>query len=241
MSARCCLPIALVLLASPLIRAAEPAPNTLTDQEKAAGWKLLFDGKTTEGWRNYKKPDIGKGWKVENGALVRSASGAGDIITTDKYGAFELSLEFNIAKEGNSGLMFHVAETGDAPWHTGPEIQIQDNVAGHDPQKSGWLYQLYHPDFDATKPAGEWNHLRILLAPKGKTSTVWMNGKKYYDFELGSADWDARVAKSKFKDMKGFGNQGKGYICLQNHGDEVEYRNIKIRVIDGKESSAAAK
>ena len=232
MSARCCLPIALVLLVAVLARAAEPAPNTLTDQEKAAGWKLLFDGKTTEGWRNYKKPDIGKGWKVENGALVRAASGAGDIITTDKYGAFELSLEYNISKEGNSGLMFHVAETGDAPWHTGPEIQVQDNKDGHDPQKAGWLYQLYKPEgeADATKPVGEWNQLKILITPE-KCAT-WMNGKLYYEYVKGSDDWNARVAKSKFASMKDFGKPTSGHICLQDHGNLVSFRNIKIRVID---------
>jgi hypothetical protein len=232
MLVRCCLPIALVLLITVLARAAEPAPNTLTDQEKAAGWKLLFDGKTTEGWRNYKKPDIGKGWKVENGALVRAASGAGDIVTTDKFGAFELSLEYNISKEGNSGLMFHVAETGDAPWHTGPEIQIQDNKDGHDPQKAGWLYQLYKPEgeADATKPVGEWNQLKILITPE-KCAT-WMNGKLYYEYVKGSDDWNARVAKSKFASMKDFGKPTSGHICLQDHGNLVSFRNIKIRAID---------
>ncbi|HEX5105857.1 MAG TPA: DUF1080 domain-containing protein, partial [Pirellulaceae bacterium] len=168
MSARASLALTALLLVARIAAAAEPAPNTLTDEEKAAGWKLLFDGKTTEGWRNYKKPEIGEGWKVEDGALVRAAGGAGDILTKDKYGAFELSLEFNISKGGNSGLMFHVTEEGGAPWHTGPEIQIQDNQDGHDPQKAGWLYQLYQPegDLDAARPAGEWNQIRILITPE---------------------------------------------------------------------------
>ena len=136
--------------------AAEREPNTLNEQEKAAGWKLLFDGKTTGGWRNYQKPDIAAGWKVENGELVRGKESAGDIITTDKYGAFELSLEYNISPGGNSGLMFHVTEASRLPWHTGPEIQIQDSTsAAKDPQKPGWLYQLYKSDVDAAKPAGE--------------------------------------------------------------------------------------
>src|SRR5262245_47812767 len=120
MTARLWLPLIAALALSAAARAAEPALNTLTAEEKAAGWKLLFDGKTTAGWRNYKKPEIGAGWKVEKGALVRADQGAGDIITADKYGAFELSLEYNISKEGNSGLMFHVTEEGGAPWHTGP-------------------------------------------------------------------------------------------------------------------------
>jgi 3-keto-disaccharide hydrolase len=223
---------ALLLCATTWTAAADPAPNTLTDAEKAAGWKLLFDGKTTTGWRNYKKTSVGPGWKVEDGALVRADKGASDIITTDKFAAFELSLEYKISKEGNSGLMFHVTEEGDAPWHTGPEIQIQDNKDGHDPQLSGWLYQLYKPEIDATKPAGEWNQLRILITPE-KCAT-WMNGKLYYEYVLGSKDWDERVAKSKFASMAGFGKAKSGHICLQDHGNLVSFRNIKIRPIEAK-------
>jgi hypothetical protein len=210
--------------------APDAAPNTLTDAEKKAGFKLLFDGKSTEGWRGYKK-DKPEGWQAVDGALKRMDPKAPDLITKDQFEAFELLIDYKISPGGNSGLMFHVAETDGPSYVTGPEIQVQDNVAGHDPQKSGWLYQLYKPDTDATKPAGEWNSLRIVIAPKGQKSSVTMNGTKYYDFELGSADWDAKVKQSKFKDMPGFGKQTKGYICLQNHGDEVAYRNIKIRVI----------
>jgi hypothetical protein len=213
--------------------AADPAPNTLSAEEKAAGWKLLFDGQSSAGWRNYKKTDIGPGWKVASGSLTRADKGAGDIITEGKFGAFELSLEYNISKEGNSGLMFHVTEEGGAPWHSGPEIQIQDNKDGHDPQLSGWLYQLYKPEIDATKPAGEWNQLRILITPE-KCAT-WMNGKLYYEFVKGSKDWDERVAKSKFASMAGFGKATSGHICLQDHGNLVSFRNIKIREIAGKE------
>jgi hypothetical protein len=230
----------LAFVAAPAARAADAAPNTLSDEEKKAGFRLLFDGKSTDHFRGYKLDKV-KGWEAVGGSLKRVSKDAPDLITRDQYGAFELLIDYKISKGGNSGIMFHVAETDGPSYVTGPEIQIQDNVAGHDPQKSGWLYQLYHPDFDATKPAGEWNHLRILLAPKGQKSSVYMNGKKYYEFEKGSKDWDERVAKSKFKDMPGFGKQAKGHIALQNHGDEVEYRNIKIRVIDGKDASAAAK
>src|ERR1041385_8458937 len=211
--------------------AADAPPNTLTDAEKAAGWKLLFDGKTTNGWRNYKKPDIAPGWKVEDGALVRGTQAAGDIITTDQYAAFELSLEYNISPGGNSGLMYHVTEEGKQPWNTGPEIQIQDATsAAKDPQKPGWLYQLYKSDVDAAKPAGEWNELRLLITPE-KCAT-WMNGKLYYEYVKGSKDWDERVAKSKFAKEPNFGKPTTGYICLQDHGNPVKFRNIKIRVID---------
>src|SRR3954454_15584364 len=138
----------IVAVATTCITAADSAPNTLTDAEKAAGWKLLFDGKTTNGWRNYKKTDIAPGWKVENGELVRGSEKGGDIVTTNQYAAFELSLEYNISPGGNSGLMYHVSEdVAGPPWHTGPEVQIQDiGSAAHDPQKAGWLYQLYKSD-----------------------------------------------------------------------------------------------
>lgn len=216
-----------------LATADEAAPNTLTAAEKAAGWKLLFDGKTTNGWRNYKKPDIAAGWKVENGALVRGTQQAGDIITADQYGAFELSLEYNISPGGNSGLMFHVTEEGVTPWRTGPEIQIQDSSsAAKDPQKPGWLYQLYKSDVDAAKPAGEWNQLRLLVTPT--KSATWMNGQLYYEYVKGSKDWDERVAKSKFAKEPNFGKPTSGYICLQDHGNPVSFRNIKIRVVEAK-------
>lgn len=208
---------------------AAPAPNTLTDAEKSAGWKLLFDGKTTEGWRNYKKDAINPGWKVEEGALVRSGNGAGDIVTVDQYDAFEFTVDYNISKGGNSGLMYHVTEAGGAPWMTGPEIQVQDNKDGHDPQKSGWLYQLYSSEKDATKPAGEWNTLRILITPE--KCQQFMNGEKYCEYVKGSDDWNERVAKSKFAKMEGFGKATKGHISLQDHGNLVSFRNIKIRPI----------
>ena len=223
----------LLLATSHSASGADSAPNALTDAEKAAGWKLLFDGKTTTGWRNYQKPDIAAGWKVENGELVRGEERAGDIITADKYAAFELSLEYNISPGGNSGLMFHVTEDGRLPWHTGPEIQIQDSTSkAKDPQKPGWLYQLYKSDVDTAKPAGEWNQLRLLITPT-KCAT-WMNGQLYYEFVKGSPEWDERVAKSKFASQPNFGKPTSGHICLQDHGNPVKFRNVKIRVVEGK-------
>lgn len=221
-----------LLLAAPLLcPAADDAPNTLTAAEKEAGWELLFDGKTTAGWKGFKKDAVGAGWKVEDGALVRAEKGAGDIVTVDQFAAFELTLDYKISPGGNSGLMFHVTDEGKTPWQTGPEIQIQDNKDGHDPQKSGWLYQLYKPaeDADATRPAGQWNTLRILITPE-KCAT-YMNGAKYYEFVKGSKDWDERVGKSKFAAYPYFGEPTKGHIALQDHGNLVSFRNIKIREI----------
>lgn len=212
------------------LSADEPAPvNSLTDKEKADGWKLLFDGKSTDSWRSFKKDGISAGWQVVDGALTRAGKGAGDIITKDKFGSFELSLEYRISKGGNSGIMYHVTEEEATPWMTGPEIQVQDNKDGHDPQKAGWLYQLYSSATDATKPAGEWNQLRILITPTKCEHT--MNGVKYCEYVKGSDDWKEKVAKSKFGKMPKFGLATEGFISLQDHGNEVAYRNIKIRVV----------
>lgn len=204
-------------------------PNTLSESEKAAGWRLLFDGRTLDGWRNFKQEQVSEGWQIKDGVLTRAANGAGDLITRDQFESFELSLDYRISVGGNSGLMFHVTEDAERPWHTGPEVQIQDNVAGHDPQKAGWLYQLYPAPTDATRPAGQWNELRLRIAPDN--CEIQMNGIRYSQFKLGSPDWDRRVAESKFKSMAGFGKAGRGHICLQDHGNLVEFRNIKIRVL----------
>lgn len=216
---------------------ADAGVNQLTDSERRSGWQLLFDGKSIENWRNYKKDSISDGWKVVDGALVRTGKKPGDIISKKKYAAFELSLDYKISKAGNSGLMFHVAETDGPPWHTGPEIQIQDNVDGHDPQKAGWLYQLYQPTApkwaavkevrDETRPAGQWNQLYVRITPK--QCEVCMNGVRYYNFVVGDKKWDQLVAASKFAKYERFGKEGEGHICLQDHGNEVAFRNIKIR------------
>ncbi|HEX8295812.1 MAG TPA: DUF1080 domain-containing protein [Chthoniobacteraceae bacterium] len=215
------------------LSAAEPALNTLSDAEKAAGWTLLFDGKDAGvSWRGYKKEKLPEQWVAENGALVRK--GGGDIVTREQYESFELSLEWKISEGGNSGLMFKVLETGAKPYHTGPEIQIQDDVKGKDPQKSGWMYGLYPATVETTKPVGEWNHF-VLKCQKTAAGTFqcehWMNGTKYVEYEIGSEDWNKKVAASKFAAMAGFAKAPKGHICLQDHGNEVAFRNLKIRVL----------
>ena len=228
------LPLACLVVASWATAAC--ADNTLTESEQAAGWELLFDGKSLDQWRNYKKDTVSEGWTVKDGVLTRSAGDAGDIITKKKYGAFDLSLEFKISKGGNSGVMFHVTEEEDRPWQTGPEIQIQDNVDGHDPQKAGWLYQLYSAQEDACRPAGEWNQLRVRITPE--QSEIQMNGIRYARFQKGSADWNRRVAKSKFSKFEKFGKADEGHICLQDHGNLVSFRNIKILDLDEKSAGA---
>jgi hypothetical protein len=243
------LPAALLLARLGVAAAADPATaNQLTDVEKKAGWKLLFDGHSLNGWHNFKREGVRPGWQVQDGALVcADPKNAGDIVTADKYDWFELSLEYNISKGGNSGIMFHVTDEGRTVWATGPEIQLQDNQDGHDPQLSGWLYQLYKPEtdpktgkpVDATKPVGQWNHVRFVLAPPPAKSEVDMNGVKYYDFVYGSDDFKARIAKSKFRSMPGFAQSGSGFIALQGDHGSVSFRNIKLRPITGGGLSTA--
>ena len=237
--------IALVLTATLTLRltAAEDAkPNTLTADEKAAGWKLLFDGKTLDGWHNFKKEGVKPGWQIKDDTIACvDPHNAGDIVTTDKYGWFELQLDYNISEGGNSGIMFHVTDEGGAAWATGPEIQIEDNAKAADPQRCGWLYALYQPandpntgkPIDATKPAGQWNHMRIVISPEKCTHEV--NGVKYVEYVLGSEDFNARVAKSKFGKMPKFAKSDTGYLALQGDHGQVSFRNVKIRPIEAKQ------
>jgi hypothetical protein len=223
--------------AMPMALAAESAPNKLTNAEKADGWVLLFDGEDpSEHFRGYRKDDFPATWVVEDGALYRK--GRGDIITREKYGSFELRIDWKISEGGNSGIIFKVVENEGPPYNSGPEAQLLDNVKGTHPQKAGWLFALYAADKDTTKPAGEWNQfvLKCRKTPKGTYRCEhWMNGEKYVEYEIGSEDWFERVAKSKYRNAKNFGMADEGHICLQDHGDEVWFRNIRIRELRPEE------
>lgn len=206
--------------------------NTLTDAEKEAGWKLLFDGKSTAGWHNYKEKGVKPGWKIENGTLVCSNPyDAGDIVTDEQFDWFELSLEFNLGKGENSGVVFHATEEGERMWQSGPEVQLHDHAPEKDVEITGYLYMLYAPPagVDSAKPAGEWNHLRLLVSKEICQTDV--NGVKYYDFVLGSEDFWKRVAASKFSKYPFFAKAGKGSIGLQGDHGNVSFRNVKIRPI----------
>lgn len=212
----------------------------LGDEAAETAWRSLFDGKTTEGWRGYKMARMPPGWKVIDGALVRVQGGAGgkgagggdDIITVEQFDDFELELEWRLMdRGGNSGIILRASEDAVTSWHTGPEVQVLDNAAypGRDPrQLAGACYDLYAPAKDVTRPLGEWNQVRIVA--QGKHIEHWLNGEKIVEYELGSDDWNRRVADSKFKNMPHFQEPpAKGHICLQDHTSRVEYRNIRIR------------
>ncbi len=234
--------IALTLTTGVRLFAADDSKiNTLTDAEKAAGWQLLFDGKDFNGWHNFKQDGVRPGWQVQDGSLVCvDPHNAGDIVTTGQYGWFELQLDYNISVAGNSGIMYHVTDEGRAVWATGPEFQLEDNKEAHDKIRCGWLYALYQPPvdpktgetLDATKPVGEWNHVRLLISPEKCEHDI--NGVKYFEYVLGSEDFNDRVAKSKFASMPGFAKSSTGYIALQGDHGSVSFRNVKIRPIAPK-------
>jgi hypothetical protein len=228
-----------VLVLSGVIGMAQ-SPNTLTKNEKKEGWKLLFDGKTTQGWHTYLRDTVGSKWQVRDGAIVfdpsQPQSGGGDIVTNDVYENFELHLEWKISKGGNSGIIFDVQENPkyDATYLTGPEMQVLDNKDASDNKKQNHLAGcLYDMSGDSTvskpKPVGEWNEVR-LIQNKGHL-IFWLNGIKTYEGQMGSEEWNSMVAHSKFnnKVFSDFAKVAKGKIALQQHPGSSEWRNIKIR------------
>jgi 3-keto-disaccharide hydrolase len=220
----------------------EPKPNTLSDEEKKAGFRLLFDGRTTDGWRGYNMKEMPPGWKAIDGILTRVAGGAGgkgagggdDIITKDQFDNFELKLQWRVGKGVNSGILYRAKEGAVTSWHVTPEMQVLDNVGFGDPSPlhhAGALYDLYAPAKDTTRPISEWNDVRLIA--NGNHIEHWLNGVKVVECEIGSPDWNERLAKSKFKDKPDFAKATKGHICLQDHSGKIEYRNIKLRPLSG--------
>jgi len=209
--------------------------NVLTDAERAEGWRLLFDGQTLQGWHRYHAKEPPAGWEVRNGCLARVGPG-GDVATDESFANFELKLEWRVSPGGNSGIMYHVDESKNWPWETGPEFQVLDNAEhpdGHSALTSaGSNYALYAPASDVTQPVGFFNEARIVV--NGRHVEHWLNGVKLLEYDLLSPDWEKLVAASKFSRMPDYGRRDTGVIVLQDHGDPVWYRNIKIRPLGGK-------
>ncbi len=218
-------------------------PDTLKQDVVEEEWISLFDGETSEGWRGYGKETFPeKGWVIKDGMLqVQSsgkgeAGGGGDIITTKKYKNFEFSLEWKISEGGNSGIFYLTQEKTDQPiWKSSPEMQILDNEKHPDGKlgedgnrRAGTLYDLIPCRPETVKPVGEWNHIKIMVY-KG-TVVHWMNGENVLEYHLWTDDWKTMVADSKFKEYPDFVDPAtEGHIGLQDHGDDVWFRNIKIR------------
>jgi hypothetical protein len=216
--------------------------NSLSPTEKDSGWQVLFDGKTTNGWHNYGKEIVGSEWKVEDGALHLDASVkdklGGDLTTNEEYENFDLKLDWKISEKGNSGIIFYVHEDPakyPQSYQTGIEMQILDNgTPTRLGQPDGKLYTHRAGDLydllaskEVAKPLGEWNQVEIKCL-NGKLD-FYMNGVHTLSTRLWDDNWQKMVAISKFKKMPDFGTFKKGKISLQDHGDDVWFRNIRIK------------
>jgi len=225
------------------------AQNQLTAAEEAEGWKLLFDGSTFKGWRGLGYDVVPTAhWMVQDGAIRKIPSGqvqrqadgqpsfGGDLMTVDAYRDFDFSFEWKVSPAGNGGVKYNVSEElsrSIPPDHAakGFEYQVLDDERHPDGRganhRAGGLYDLIAPDGAQLEPVGEWNTARIVL--RGNHGEHWLNGKKVVEYELGSAAMDSLLARSKYRTIPGFADRRAGHIVLQDHTDEVWYRNLKIR------------
>lgn len=211
-------------------------PNQLTPQEKKDNFQLLFDGKSLEGWRTFKLEKPNPQWQVENGNLTLASGGGGDLISEKKYRDFDLRWEWKISEQGNSGVMWRVSESFDYPYDSGPEFQILDSFRkeGHRYTAelnrgniAGALYDLVPGKPEWSRPVGEWNESRIVV--KGSRITFYLNGTCTVDVDSGTPAWTTMLSRSKFKDWPHYNREKTGHICLQDHGDSVSFRTIRIK------------
>ena len=207
------------------------ADNQLTKQEKQQGWSLLFNGKDFSGWRNFKKDSVDPKWKIDNGAMMLSEGGAGDLISENSYKNFVMQIDWKISEGGNSGIFVLADEKGQFIFSHAPEIQILDNEKAHDNKidshLAGSLYDMIAVHNSAFKPAGEWNHVVISL--QDNLLQVTQNDVITTNIVIGSSTWNNLVKSSKFNGWDGFAKNQTGHIGLQDHGDVVWFKNIKIK------------
>ena len=207
--------------------------NTLTEKEKKEGWVLLFDGTTMNGWRTYKNKES-EGWDVKNGELYCKEEGVtkrADLITNNKYENYELQIDWKISPKKNSGIIYMATEENGASYESGPEYQVIDDIGYpaklNDKQLSGANYDMHAPSAKVAKPAGEFNHTRIVIN-KGHVEH-WLNGTKVVNYQLWTPEWEQIKATSKWKDVKPYGMSKSGHIALQDHGGGIAFRNIKLK------------
>lgn len=216
----------------------ENATDSVTTEQIPAStenWEILFDGSSLDKWRTFKSDSVNPQWQIEDGTLTLTERGGGDLITKDEYEDFELDMEWKISEGGNSGLLFHVveADTLNAVWHSGPEYQLLDNERHPDAQysnhRAGDNYDMQAVSKETVKPAGEWNATRLVV--NNGHVEHWLNGEKVVEYELGSQAWEDSLAQSKFSAHPLYGRAGKGHLALQDHGDQIWFRNIKIKTL----------
>jgi len=212
------------------------APNLLSDTEKDAGWQLLFDGKTNDGWHGYNMKTFPECWAIEEGTFTMNSFGSGedqDIITNKKYKNFALSLEYKLTKAANSGVIFQIEEDTlyKYPYETGPEFQVIDHENWPDSlfdwQTNGANYAMYPPKAKPYKEIGEWNQLFLVV--NGNKVTQILNGEVVVEYEKYSEEWTKLRNSGKWSDYSDWGKFDEGYISLQNHGTKVWYRSIKVK------------
>lgn len=209
------------------------APGSLNADQRAAGWRMLADGNDASQWRGYKSQTLPDGWRISNGTLSKSTV-TGDIITKDKFANFELAFDWMISPGGNAGLFYRGTEEYDHIYWSAPEYQILDD-SGHVDGKNrltsaGAAYGLYPAPTGVVKPANQWNS--TLLVVQGGRVQHWLNGQKLLEYELGGADWAAKVKASKFNDYPNYGKATSGHIGFQgDHEGTLTLRNIRIRVL----------
>ncbi len=198
----------------------------------SSGFESLFDGKTSQGWHGFKRTDFPKAWVIKDGVMTHTRTEDGGDISSDQvFKNFDLRLEWKISEGGNSGIMYRCDEGHEAPWMTGFEYQVLDDNKHHDGKKpetrAATLYAMYARTSNPTKKVGEWNQARIVA--RGSHVEHWLNGVKVVEFEAWSKEFRARYEKSKYTGMIDWGTLNEGHICLQDHGDVVSYRNIRIK------------
>jgi hypothetical protein len=205
--------------------------NQLSAEERAAGWRLLFDGSTQNGWRVYKSSSQSGGWTVRDGALSKKDA-TDDLISVDQFGDFELALDWKLSPGGNAGIFYRGTEEEPKIYWTAPEYQLLDDPNHGDGKNrltsAGAAYGLYPALSGVVRPAGEWNATRIVV--RGPHVEHWLNGAKLLEYELWSPDWEARVKASKFVEWPKYGRARRGHIAIQgDHGGELALRNVRIR------------
>ena len=206
-----------------------------TETQEDENVHVLFDGTNLDQWRGYGSEEIGAGWKIDDGCLMFDGeSGGGDIVTRESFDNFELTFEWKVSEAANSGIMYRVSLGDPAPYFSGPEYQILDDGGHRDGQNvktsAASLYAMYAPEGKTLREVGEWNTAKIVL--NGNKVEHWLNGEKVVDAELHSDDWNERLANSKFKTWEKFGKNEGGHIAFQDHGDQVWFRNIKVKVLE---------